>query len=366
VITINFKKRKFYLLTLLVLVFSLALNINTAPVQAGSDELPSLHEAYSEYFSIGAAVNSSTINTHRNLIEKHFNSLTAENEMKFDHLQPREGFFTFSRADEIVKLARENNMKVRGHVLVWHSQTPDWVFVDKGKTASREVLLERMENHIKTVVERYKDDVYAWDVVNEAISDDGYQTHREDSPWYQIIGEDYIAEAFRIAHEADPEARLFYNDYNAVQPQKMNKIYNMLKGLLEDGVPVHGIGIQGHWDISSPSVIDIMQAIEKYASLGLEVQITELDISVFPWNDRRKLAEPTAEMLEKQNKRYQALFNLFKRYQDELTGVILWGVADDSTWKDNHPVQGRKDWPLLFDEDHQPKGAFWEVIQAAE
>lgn len=330
-----------------------------------AEEIPSLYEVYSDYFPIGTAINGRTMNTHRDLIVKHFNSITAENEMKFDALQPNQGIFNFYMADQMVNFAMENNMKIRGHVLVWHSQTPGWVFRMAGEPVSKELLLERMRNHIEKVVGRYKGKIYAWDVVNEAISD-GAGIHREDSPWFEIIGKEYIAEAFRAAHAADPDAKLFYNDYNATEPAKMYKIYNLLKELLEEGVPIHGVGIQGHWSIEHPDMLQIMRAIEKYASLGLEIHITELDLSVFAWDDHRKLSEPTPEMLEKQATRYKNLFNLFKRYQGQITSVTLWGVADDSTWKDNHPVQGRKDWPLLFDVNHQPKEAFWAVIEASK
>ena len=225
---------------LFALVLSLLLSLNLAVF--AEEEIPSLWEAYSDYFLIGTAVNSRTLNTHRDLIVKHFNSITAENEMKFDALQPTEGIFNFYRADQMIEFAKENNIQVRGHVLVWHSQTPSWVFRFAGQPATKELLLERMRNHISTVVGRYKGQIYAWDVVNEAISD-GPEIYR-DSPWYNIIGKEFIAEAFRAAHEADPDAKLFYNDYNAVEPAKMQKIYNMLKELIEEGVPIHGVGIR--------------------------------------------------------------------------------------------------------------------------
>ncbi|MFP4660896.1 MAG: endo-1,4-beta-xylanase [Halanaerobiales bacterium] len=354
------------ILQLFMVITVLSLSVISITVNAETDqEIPSLAEVYEEYYPIGAAVNSETIHSHSEILIEHFNSVTAENEMKPDHLQPQEGNFTFDRADEIVHFARENDMKVRGHVLVWHSQTPNWMFQDNGETVSREVLLERMKTHITTVMEHFKDDVYAWDVVNEAISD-GSGIYREESPWYQIIGEDFIKYAFEYAHQADPDAKLFYNDYNAANPRKMNKIYNMLKELVETGVPIDGVGLQGHWNIADPSIIDIMKAIEKYSSLGLEVQITELDMSVFPWGDDRKLDEPTEDMMEKQANKYNSIFNVFNRNSESITGVTLWGVADDETWLDNFPVQNRKNWPLLFDYDHHPKDAFWKVIEAAE
>lgn len=352
------KKRLFCLF-----LFAVILTVTvTGGCQPQPGEIPALHEVYEDYFPIGAAVNSWTIESHKDLIAAHFNSLTAENEMKFDHLQRVEGVYTFDRADAIVELAEKNQMLVRGHTLVWHSQTPDWVFKDEnGNPASRELLLERMEEHITTVVSRYRGRVYAWDVVNEAVADGpGYL--RTDSPWYKIIGPDYIAQAFIFAHRADPEAKLFYNDYSAVDPAKSDRIYRLLKELLDQGVPIHGVGIQGHWDINHPPTRRLEAAIKKYASLGLEVQITELDLSVFAWGDNRRLQSVPKNRLRTQARRYRELFEVFRKHEDVITGVTFWGVADDRTWKDNFPVRGRKDWPLVFDGEHRPKAAFWEIV----
>ena len=356
------KKHFFYLLLPLVLIWCITGGCQPAE-ETLREEVPALCEAYQDFFPIGAAVNSWTITSHKDLIVKHFNSLTPENEMKFESLQPSPGKYTFERADAIVELAEKNGMLVRGHTLVWHSQTPAWVFRDEnGRPASREWLLKRMEEHITTVVSRYRGRVYAWDVVNEAVADGGGGYLRTDSPWYQIIGPDYIAQAFIFAHRADPEAKLFYNDYSAVDPAKSDRIYRLLKELLDQGVPVHGVGIQGHWDIYHPSARQVEAAIRKYASLGLEVQITELDLSVFAWNDRRRLGTAPKDRLRTQAGRYGELFEVFRRNKDVITGVTFWGVADDRTWKDNFPVRGRKDWPLIFDEKHQPKAAFWELV----
>ncbi|HHU81578.1 MAG TPA: endo-1,4-beta-xylanase [Firmicutes bacterium] len=359
------KKHLFYLLLALVMIWCITGGCQQEEeISALHKEVPALAEVYQDFFPVGAAVNSWTIESHKELIEKHFNSLTAENEMKFESIQRSPGKYTFERADAIVELAEKNGMLVRGHTLVWHSQTPAWVFKDeKGRPASRELLLKRMEEHITTVVSRYRGQVYAWDVVNEAVTDGGGPGYlRTDSPWYRIIGPGYIAQAFIFAHRADPGAKLFYNDYSAVDPAKSDRIYRLLKDLLEQGVPVHGVGIQGHWDISYPSANQVEAAIRKYASLGLEVQITELDISVFPWSDRGHLRAAPKNRLRTQAQRYRELFEVFRRNKDVVTGVTFWGVADDRTWKDNFPVRGRKDWPLVFDEEHQPKAAFWEIV----
>lgn len=324
----------------------------------------SLAETFKEDFLIGAAVNSHTIVSQRDLLRKHYNSLTAENEMKFERLHPAEATYTFDAADEIASFARENGFKLRGHTLVWHNQTPDWVFqAGKDGMADRETVLARMKAHIDTVVNRYKDTIYCWDVVNEAVTDEGEEWLRP-SQWLHTIGEDYLVQAFRFAHEADPHAQLFYNDYNECNPGKREKIYRLVKSLLEQGAPVHGIGLQGHWNLTSPTLDEIQQAIERYASLGLKLQITEMDVSMFAFDDRRTdLSAPTDEMLRLQEKRYGQFFRLFREYKEVLTGVTFWGAADDYTWLDYFPVRGRKNWPLLFDVNQQPKGAYREVVR---
>ncbi len=244
-----------------------------------------LREAFKEHFLVGAAVNPVTLDTQRDLLIEHFNSVTAENEMKFERLHPSQDQYTFEAADRLVSLAKANGMGVRGHTLVWHNQTPKWVFEHQdGSPVDRETLLARMKSHIDTVLSRYRGDIYAWDVVNEAVSDSGSELLRP-SKWLDIIGDDFIAKAFEYAHEADPGALLFYNDYNEAVPEKREKIYALVKSLLEQGVPIHGIGLQAHWSLHHPSVDDIRQAIERYASLGLKLHITELDVSMFAFDD---------------------------------------------------------------------------------
>ncbi|MEH6992152.1 endo-1,4-beta-xylanase [Neobacillus drentensis] len=327
-------------------------------------EIPSLQKVYEIFFNIGAAVNLRTIESQQDLLATHFNSITAENDMKFEHLQPEEGQFTFERADKLAAFARENRMKMRGHTLVWHNQTPAWVFQDSnGKMVTRDQLLHRMKEHITTVVQRYKGQIYCWDVVNEAIKDEGPELFRE-TKWLEIIGEDYIKKAFEFAHEADPEALLFYNDYNESNPQKCEKIYMLVKSLVDKGVPIHGVGLQAHWNLVNPSLEDIRTAIERYTSLGLKLHLTELDVSVFNFEDKRTdLTEPTTEMLELQAERYHQVFLLLREYQDSITSVTFWGAADDYSWLSDFPVKGRKNWPFLFDEIHQPKDSFWKVVQ---
>jgi endo-1,4-beta-xylanase len=327
-------------------------------------EIPSLQKVYEKYFNIGAAVNPRTIESQQDLLATHFNSITAENDMKFERLQPEEGHFTFEKADNLAVFTRENQMKMRGHTLVWHNQTPAWVFQDSnGEMVTRDQLLHRMKEHITTVVQRYKGQIYCWDVVNEAIKDEGPELFRE-TKWLEIIGEDYIEKAFEFAHAADPDALLFYNDYNESNPQKREKIYKLVKSLVDKDVPIHGVGLQAHWNLVNPSLKDIRTAIERYASLGLKLHLTELDISVFNFGDKRAdLTEPTPEMLELQAERYHQVFQLLREYQDSITSVTFWGAADDYSWLSNFPVKGRKNWPFLFDENHQPKDSFWKVVQ---
>lgn len=327
-----------------------------------SNEIPSLYKLYEDYFHIGAAVNPYTIKTSKDLINKHFSSITAENEMKFGSLEPEEGIFTFEKADQIMDFAKEHNKEVRGHTLVWHNQTSDWLFTNKdGSLTDRETLLSRMKNHIDTVVGRYKGQIYCWDVVNEAVTDSGENILR-DSKWLEIAGEDFIDKAFEYAHLADPDAILFYNDYNESSPVKREKIYALAKGLVERGVPIHGIGMQAHWSNFHPNLDDIRQAIERYASLGLQIHVTEMDVSVFNFDDKRTdLKAPTAEMMEKQAERYDQFFRIFREYKDVISCVTFWGAADDYTWLDGFPVRGRKNWPFVFDENHQPKESFYKI-----
>jgi len=315
-----------------------------------------LAQAYSPYFRIGAAVNRRTLVSHAGLLQRHFNSITAENEMKWASIQPTPGDFRFDAADRMVAFAEAHRMGVRGHTLVWHNQTPDWVF-----TGDRAQLLSRMQDHIQTVMGRYRGRVYSWDVVNEAVADGGDDLLRA-SRWLLGVGEDYIAEAFRMAHRVDPDAQLLYNDYNETTPAKRDRIHRLVKDLRGQGVPVHGIGLQGHWRLNTPSAADIRATLELYASLGVRLQVTELDISLHDWNDRSAGGpEPDPDRLERQGQRYGEIFGIFREYRAVLDAVTLWGVADDATWLDNFPVRARKDWPLLFDVHHGEKPAFRAV-----
>ncbi|KAI7251187.1 hypothetical protein KC345_g11592, partial [Hortaea werneckii] len=236
--------------------------------------------------------------------------------------------------------------------------TGDWMFRNsEGEPCTREQLLGRLQTHINTVVGRYRGQAYAWDVVNEAIEDKSDQYLRN-TKWLEILGEDYLREAFEMAHQADPDALLFYNDYNETDPVKRDKIFKLVRSLLDQGTPIHGIGMQAHWNIYGPAIDEIRSALELYASLGLRIHITELDLSMFRFEDKRAdLKAPIVEMLRLQEERYAEIFAVLLDYRKVIDSVTFWGVADDYTWLDGFPVQGRKNWPFLFDVHQQPKAS---------
>jgi endo-1,4-beta-xylanase len=351
-------------MTLMILISSVLLS-------ASQKKIPvTLKEAYKDYFPIGVAVSPQAFTTDESgLIVEQFNSITPENAMKMGPIHPEENSYYWDDADKIIDFATVHKLKVRGHALCWHEQTPNWIFKDKnGNTVTKEVLLARLKDHIIEVVSRYKGKIYAWDVVNEAISDNDSQFLRN-SEWYKICGEDFIAKAFEYAHAADPKAVLFYNDYNSERPEKRDRIYRLVKKLKEAGVPIHGVGMQGHWSIFEPREKDLRDAIEKFSSLDLKVQITELDVSVYSWekdNRDKRLGEDdsfSAEREQKQLEVYKMIFRVFRDYKDKITGITFWNISDRYTWLDFYPVKGRKNYPLLFDQNLKPKKAFWEITR---
>jgi len=330
-----------------------------------SDTTLGLKDYYKDYFTIGASVSPNSLTgAPADLIKKHFGSLTAENVMKPALIHPEENKYNWDNADKIVEFAKANGMKMRGHTLVWHQQTPAWFFKDSaGNTVSKEVLLARLKKHITTVVSHYKGKVYAWDVVNEALDDNDAKNFRESS-WYKICGEEYIAKAFQWAHEADPDALLFYNDYNTEFPGKRDKVYNLVKKLIDAGVPINGIGLQGHWNLVNPSEKDLRDALDKYSSLGVKLQITELDVSVYSSSETNPADNIfTSEREQKQLEKYKMIFSVFRDYKKVITGITFWNVSDKSSWLDNFPVRGRKNYPLLFDQNLKPKKVYWEVVK---
>jgi len=349
-------------ITNITLFFSLlfiAVNANAqSPVKG-------LKDYYKDYFPIGVAVGprNLTDSAQRQLILTQFNSLTPENAMKMKPIHPEENTYNWKNADAIVDFAQAHHMRVRGHNLCWHQETPDWIIHDKdGKLVSKEVLLSRLKDHIYTVVKRYKGKLYAWDVVNEAVADGGDQPMRN-SVWYQICGEDFIFKAFQYAHEADPKAVLFYNEYGTENPVKRERVYQLLKRMIDAGIPVNGIGLQAHWSINDPTEDALITSIKRFSSLGLKVQITEMDVSVYTNKDKDvKDAGFTPEREQKQADLYAMAFKVFREYKKYITGVTFWNVSDRGSWLDNFPVRGRKNYPLLFDQNLQPKKAYQGVV----
>ena len=334
------------------------------------DEKKGLKDYYKSYYPIGVAVSANSLKGESGkFILSQFNSITPENAMKMGPIHPLQNRFFWNDADSIVAFGVKNNIKVRGHALCWHEQTPNWIFKNiNGTEVSKDTLLNRLKVHINTVVKRYKGKIYAWDVVNEAIDDDSTKFLRN-SEWYRICGEDFIIKAFEYAHEADPEAKLFYNDYNTERPEKRERIFKLLQKLVKAGVPINGVGLQGHWSIFEPTKNELVTAIKQFSSLGLDVQITEMDVSVYKWEKERRELLPneqqsyTAELEKLQTEKYASIFKTLRKYKKNITGVTFWNVSDKYTWLDGYPVRGRKNYPLLFDTNNQPKKAFWEVVK---
>jgi len=327
-------------------------------------------DTYKDYFTVGVAVNMRNVTDPAQiaLIKKNFNSITAENDMKPVSLQPKEGEWNWENADKIANFCRENNIPLRGHCLCWHSQFADWMFVDeKGNDVPKEVFYERLRTHIHAVVNRYKDVVYAWDVVNEAMADgDGRRApwmREEPSPYrqsrhFKLCGDEFIAKAFEFAREADPDALLFYNDYNAADPAKRDRIYNMVKKMKDAGVPIDGIGMQGHYNIYGPSMEDVEAAICKYATIVDQIHFTELDIRIneemggqlrFSRGESKPVPSHIRTLHEDQ---YANLFKLFRKYKDVITNVTFWNLSDRDSWL------GENNYPLPFDKEYKPKNVY--------
>lgn len=346
---------------------------------------PTLKDAYKNDFKIGVALNTRQIMDQDPIgdpiVKSQFNSISPENVMKFEPIHPKPDTYDFKAADAYVDFGEKNNMFIIGHNLVWHAQAPKWVFEHQdGTFVNRKELLKRMRDHIKTVVGRYKGRIKGWDVVNEALNEDG--TLRQ-SLWYKIIGPDYIVEAFKAAHKADPQAELYYNDYSLENEPKRNGAVALIKKLQAAGCHVTGIGSQEHDNLEWPTTQQVDTMISAFAALGIKVMVTELDIDVLPQVGRAGSAEvgQTAASHPELNPyvdglpdavqqqladRYAALFATFLKHKDAITRVTFWNVTDGDSWKNNWPVPGRKNYPLLFDREGKPKPAFDAVIKIAE
>jgi len=339
-----------------------------APLAARQDV--ALKDLMPKGMVIGVAINqrqSDGVDTAGvELITKQFNQISPENLLKFQPVHPAADRYAFDAQDRYVQFGVDRKMQVVGHTLVWHNQTPAWVFQGlDGKPADRETLLARMRDHIHTVVGRYKGRIIGWDVVNEAIDEDG---SLRKAPWHDGIGDDYVAKAFGFAQEADPNAELYYNDYNLEKPAKRAGVIRLVKDLKARGLRIDGIGNQGHWQLETPAIDQIEQALIDLQSTGLKVMYSELDINLLPPAGRNAdpaVANPYAGGLpdEKQRqlaKRYADIFGVFLRHRDAVTRVTFWGLSDADSWLN----RGRMNYPLLWDRLRQPKPAFQAVVEA--
>ena len=338
---------------------------------------PSLKKVFKNDFLIGTALNTQQIEEKDSgavaLVPQQFNAVTPENVMKAAIIQPGWNDFNFKVADELVDYAAKHNMKVNAHTLIWHNQLPPFMW----QMQDADSVKTYFQKHITTVASRYDGKVYSWDVVNEALNEDG--TLRN-SVFLQKLGEDYITEAFRLAQKAAPHTKLYYNDYNIEQPAKRAGAIALIKKIQAAGVRIDGVGIQGHWKYNTVPMHDIEESIKAFAALGIEVMFTELDLGVLPnpWDGNTAEVSNTAEGNDKMNpytkalpdsvaavqaKAYADLFSLFLKYNQSISRVTFWGVADGVSWLNGWPVRGRTNYPLLFNRQYNPKAAFYSVIK---
>ncbi len=352
---------------------------------AGTDGPPTLKEAFKHDFLIGAALNQNQFTgadtVGGKVISEQFNSITPENVLKWESVHPQPDKYDFEPGDAYVAFGEKHGMFIIGHTLVWHNQTPRWVFEDaNGKPVDRDTLLKRLHDHIQTVMGRYKGRIKGWDVVNEALNEDG--TMRQ-TQWLKIIGDDYIAKAFEFAHEADPAAELHYNDYSLENEAKRKGAIELVKKLKAQGVPITAVGLQGHDKMDWPTAAREDATISDFAKLGVKVMITELDVDVLPSPARNQTADITLRMEQQAKtnpytnglpdavqqqlaKRYADLFAVFVKHRDVVSRVTFWGVRDSDSWLNNWPARGRTSYPLLFDREGKPKAAFEAVIKTAK
>lgn len=340
--------------------------------------------AFQSDFLLGTAINSQTLkDNEQNLLElinREFSSVTAENCQKWAEIHPQDTVWDWATSDRFIEFATANKKHVLGHTLVWHSQIPESVFKDSdGQLLSAAELSKKMEYHINTIVDRYRGKVDTWDVVNEVVSDEGNDSWRN-SYWHQIMGDWFMEHAFRTTHAADPNAELLYNDYNMHDPAKRTFLVALFKDYLDREVPIHGVGFQAHYALDEPKIEEIEKSIEAFSELGLAIHITELDVDVLPkafdymgaeisanfeYSDELNPypVELPAELEEQLAQRYESLFRLFLKHRDSVKRVTLWGTGDAQSWKNNWPVVGRTNYPLLFDRSLRPKAAYQRVLK---
>ena len=364
-----------------------ALSTLFATCALAADHAPaptSLKDAFKGDFVVGAAINGAQITGKDQrgdaVVEEQFNSISPENVLKWIIVHPQPGKYNFTLADQYVAFGEKHHMFIVGHNLVWHNQVPAWVFHDdKGNLLSRDALLARLRDHIFTVVGRYKGKIQSWDVVNEALNEDG--TMRQ-SPWEKIIGDDYIAKAFEYAHEADPQAQLTYNDYNLENEAKRNGAIALIKKLQAEGVPISCVGLQNHDNLTWPTAEQEDATISSFGALGLKVAISELDINVLPTAGHQPTADVNLNIQENAKlnpyaqglpdsvaqdlaRRYADLFRVFLKHRGVVTRVTFWGVTNKDSWLNNWPMRGRTNYPLLFGRNGEPTPSFDAVVQVA-
>lgn len=331
-----------------------------------------LKDVFAEDFYFGTALNEAQITGTDTLgvetIKKHFNSIVAENCMKSEEIHPEEGVYDFTLADKFVEFGEANDMFIIGHCLVWHSQLAEWFPYDEnGEYVSPEVFKQRMKEHITTIVTRYKGRIHGWDVVNEAILEDG--SYRK-SPFYEILGEEFIPLAFQYAHEADPDAELYLNDYGMNNEGRRNTYVKIANDLKARGLRIDGIGMQSHVGMDYPDMTEYEESLLAFASTGCNVMITEWDMSALPTVNMGANVADTEEYQAqlnpypdglpedvdaKWNERMKAFMDLYLKHSDKITRVTAWGVADGDSWKNDWPMEGRTEYPLLFDRNHEMK-----------
>ncbi|MEP6677192.1 MAG: endo-1,4-beta-xylanase [Ferruginibacter sp.] len=352
----------------------IATGCSSSKKNIASGDVPSLKELYKKDFGIGAALNNSEIEEKDpkadKVIKRQFNRATPENIMKAEVIHPQWDVYNFDMADKMVAYCQKNNIKINAHTLIWHSQLPAFArriqSVDSFKTF--------FTNHITTVAGRYDKKVYSWDVVNEALNEDG--TMRK-SVFLQKLGDNFVTEAFRLAQAAAPNTLLYYNDYNNEQPAKRAGCIALIKKIQNAGVRIDGVGIQGHWHLGKIPLKDIEESIRQYSALGIKVMFTELDIEVLERNfagadvnqtmQNNPAANPYVNGLPDSVQQqlandYEALFKLFLKYKNNISRVTFWGVNDGQSWLNGWPVRGRTNYPLLFDRNFEPKPAFFKVV----
>ena len=341
---------------------------------------PTVKDAFGDKFLIGAAVNVNQMNGTDSLgaevVKKHFNSIVAENCMKSEEIHPEKERYCWEEADNLVKFGEENDITVTGHCLIWHSQLAPWFpYDDEGKYVCADTLRQRMKDHIYAVVGRYKGRIKGWDVVNEAVLEDG--SYRK-SPFYEILGEEFIPLAFQYAHEADPDTELYINDYAMNRPAKRDKYVEIVNDMKSRGIRVDAIGMQGHMGMDYPDMKEFEESLEAFASTGCDVMITEWDMSALPTINRganvsdkveyEKELNPYPDGLPEDvanewNERMGNFFELFLKHSDKISRVTLWGVSDGDSWKNDWPMKGRKEYPLLFDRNYEMKPFMKQLIE---